>query len=52
VSSTKDKTSFGALLEMAQWEPVTIDKTGRAVDVILSMQNVEAHEAMQREILQ
>jgi prevent-host-death family protein len=52
ISSTDAKTHFGALLDMAQREPVTIHKKGRAVAVILSMQDFEAHEAMKLRLLQ
>ena len=52
ISSTDAKTHFGALLDMAQREPVTIHKKGRAVAVMLSMQDFEAHEAMQLTLLQ
>ena len=52
ISSTEAKTHFGALLDMAQREPVTIHKKGCAVAVILSMQDFEAHQAMKLEQLQ
>jgi len=52
VSSTDAKTHFGALLDMAQREPVTIHKKGRAVAVMLSMQDFAAHEAMKLMLLQ
>ena len=52
MSSTEAKTHFGALLHMAQREPVTIHKKCRAVAVILSMQNFKAHEEMKLKILQ
>jgi prevent-host-death family protein len=52
MSSTEAKTHFGALLDMAQREPVTIHKKGRAVAVMLSMQDFEAHEAMKLQLLQ
>ena len=52
ISSTEAKTHFGALLDTAQREPVTIHKKGRAVAVILSMQDFEAHQAMKLKILQ
>jgi prevent-host-death family protein len=42
ISSTEAKTHCGALLNMAQREPVTIHKKGRAEAVILSMQDFEA----------
>ena len=52
MSSTEAKTHFGALLDMAQREPVTIHKKGRAVAVMLSMQDFEEHESMKLKILQ
>ena len=52
ISSTEAKTHFGALLDTAQREPVTIHKKGRAVAVILSMQDFEAHQAMKLKLLQ
>ena len=52
ISSTEAKTHFGALLDMAQREPVRIHKKGRAVAVVLSMQDFEAHEAMKLKLLQ
>ncbi len=52
MSSTDAKTHFGALLDMAQREPVTIHKKGRAVAVMLSMQDFEGHEAMKLKLLQ
>jgi prevent-host-death family protein len=52
MSSTDAKTHFGALLDMAQREPVTIHKKGRAVAVMLSMQDFEEHEAIKLTLLQ
>jgi prevent-host-death family protein len=52
ISSTEAKTHFGALLDLAQREPVTIHKKGRAVAVILSIQDFEAHQAMKLKLLQ
>jgi prevent-host-death family protein len=52
VSSTEAKTHFGALLDMAQREPVTIHKKGRAVAVMLSVQDFEAHEVRKLQLLQ
>jgi prevent-host-death family protein len=52
MSSTEAKTHFGALLDMAQREPMTIHKKGRAVAVMLSMQDFEADEAMKLTLLQ
>ena len=45
------KTNFGALLDSAQREPVTITKQGRPVAVVMSMQEYEVHEAMKLERL-
>jgi len=50
VSSIDAKTHFGALLDVAQREPVTIHS--RAVAVMLSMQDFAAHEAMKWTLLQ
>jgi prevent-host-death family protein len=52
ISSTEAKIHFGALIDMAQREPVTIQKKGRAVAVMMSMQDFEAHEAMKLKLLQ
>jgi prevent-host-death family protein len=52
MSSTEAKTHFGALLDMAQWEPVTIHKKGHAVAVILTMQDFKVREAMKLKLLQ
>jgi len=52
MSSTEAKTHFGALLDLAQREPVTIHKKGRAVAVMISMQDFKAHEAMKLKLLQ
>ena len=52
MSSTEAKTHFGALLDLAQREPVMIHKKGRAVAVMMSMQDFEAHEAMKLKLLQ
>ncbi|MGH8066625.1 MAG: type II toxin-antitoxin system Phd/YefM family antitoxin [Candidatus Entotheonellia bacterium] len=52
VSSPEAKTHFGALIDMAQREPVTIHKKGRAVAVMLSIQDFETHEAVKFKLLQ
>lgn len=52
ISSTEAKTHFGALLDMAQRGPVTIHKKGRAVAVMLSVQDFKEHEAMKLQLLQ
>ena len=45
------KTNFGALLDMAQREPITISKKGRPVAVMMSIQEYEEHEALKLERL-
>ena len=45
------KTNFGALLEKAQREAVTISKKGRPVAVLMSMEEFEAHQALKLERL-
>jgi prevent-host-death family protein len=50
--STEAKTHFGALLDTAQREPITIEKKGRPVAVIMSQNDYEAYEALKLEALQ
>ncbi len=45
------KTNFGALLDSAQREPVTISKKGRPVAVLMSIQEFKEHETMKLERL-
>ncbi|MFQ5730104.1 MAG: type II toxin-antitoxin system Phd/YefM family antitoxin [Waddliaceae bacterium] len=45
------KTNFGALLDSAQREPVTISKKGRPVAVLMSMEEFKEHEGMKLERL-
>ncbi len=45
------KTNFGALLDAAQREPITISKKGRPVAVMMSIQEYEVHEALKLERL-
>ena len=52
ISSTDAKTHFGELLDMAQREPVTIHKKGRAVAVMLSMQDFAEAEAKKLTMVQ
>ena len=44
VASTKAKDAFGELLDTAQREPVTIEKKGRPVAVVLSIAEYERLE--------
>lgn len=52
MASTEAKTNFGALLDMAQREPVMIHKKNRPVAVMMSMQDFEQHQAMKLKLLQ
>ncbi len=45
VASKKAKDHFGALLDTAQREPVTIEKKGRPVAVVLSLDEYQRMEA-------
>lgn len=50
VSASEAKTHFGALLDKAQKEPVTIEKQGRPVAVMVSFQTYsEQHSAIPSE---
>ena len=52
IPSTEAKTNFGALLDTARREPVTIEKKGRAVAVIMSIEEYNAHQALKPQALQ
>ena len=52
IASTKAKTHFGALLDATQREPITIEKKGRPVAVIMSKIEYEAYESLKLEALQ
>lgn len=45
------KTNFGALLDKAQREPVTISRNGRAVAVVMSAVAYEEHQRLKLELL-
>ncbi|MGR3317211.1 MAG: type II toxin-antitoxin system Phd/YefM family antitoxin [Candidatus Anammoxibacter sp.] len=49
--ASEAKTNFGALIDSAQREPITISKKGRPVAVMMSMQEYEEHEALKLENL-
>jgi prevent-host-death family protein len=51
VAAADAKTNFGALLDKAQREPVTISKNGRAVAVIMSAAEFEGHQRLKLELL-
>ena len=46
-SSKEAKDNFGRLLDTAQQEPVTIQKKGRSVAVVLSLQEYKRFEALE-----
>jgi prevent-host-death family protein len=52
MTSTEAKTHFGALLDMAQRTPVTIEKKGRPVAVILSDSEYKAYQQLKLQVLQ
>ena len=52
MTSTEAKTHFGALLDMAQRNPVTIEKKGRPVAVILSDSEYKAYQQLKLQVLQ
>jgi prevent-host-death family protein len=51
VASTEAKSNFGALLDSAQRGPVTIEKKGRPVAVIISYEDYQHHEILKLESL-
>ncbi len=52
VASTEAKSNFGALIDTAQREPVTIEKKGRPVAVVMSHEEYQAYQLMKLEALQ
>ncbi len=51
IPTAEAKINFGALLDSAQREPVTISKIGRRVAAMMSVQAYEEHEALKLEHL-
>ena len=51
LSAKEAKTHFGSLLDMAQRQPVTIEKKGRPVAVVLSLQDFSYYEKIEDELL-
>lgn len=51
IAAADAKTNFGALLDKAQREPVTISKNGRAVAVVMSAAAFEEHQRIKLELL-
>ena len=52
IPSTEAKTRFGALLDTAQRAPVTIEKKGRPVAVLISEAEYEAYQKLKLQALQ
>jgi len=51
VPATDAKTNFGALLDKAQQEPVTISRNGRPVAVVMSQTAFEEQQRAKLELL-
>ena len=51
IAAREAKNRFGQLMDDAQREPVTIEKNGRPVAVVMSLGEYEATEAMKLELL-
>ena len=52
IPSSTAQNNFGELLDTAQREPVTIEKRGRPVAVVISMAEYHASEALKLAALQ
>jgi prevent-host-death family protein len=51
IAAADAKTNFGALLDNAQREPVTISKNGRAVAVVMSAAAFEEQQQLKLRLL-
>ena len=51
LSARDAKTNFGLLLDMAQRQPITIEKRGRPIVVVLSLQDFSRYEQLEDELL-
>ena len=49
LAAAEAKNNFGKMIDTAQREPVTIEKKGRAVAVVLSMEEYSKLEALENE---
>jgi len=52
LSANEAKTQFGDLLLKAQRAPIQINKNGKPVAVVISMEEYESHEALKLQLLQ
>ena len=50
LAAAEAKTNFGHLLDMAQRSPVTIEKRGRAVAVVVSLQDFQHYEELEDKV--
>ena len=50
LSARDAKNRFGQMLDLAQREPVTIEKKGRPVAVVLSLRDYNHYEALEDEL--
>ncbi len=50
--STEAKTHFGVLLDTVQREPVTIEKKGQPVAVVISERDYQVYQALKLKVLQ
>lgn len=51
MTAAEAKTNFGALLDKAQREPVTISKNGRPVAVVMSVSDYEEQQQRKLDLL-
>lgn len=51
LTANKAKTHFGELLMKVQREPVQIDKNGKPIAVVVSIEEYEANEIVKLEVL-
>lgn len=51
LSAKEAKTHFGILLNMAQRHPITVEKNGRPIVVVLSLQDFSHYEQLEDELL-
>ena len=49
LAAAEAKNNFGKMIDIVQREPVTIEKKGRAVAVVLSMEEYEKLESLENE---
>ncbi|MEK6734411.1 MAG: type II toxin-antitoxin system Phd/YefM family antitoxin [Pseudomonadota bacterium] len=49
LAAAEAKNNFGRMIDTAQREPITIEKKGRAIAVVLSMEEYSKLEALENE---